>query len=156
MRKIKFGRPKSRKTRQVNIIAAFRRRKCLELRRDGKSLQAIADQMKMSVSSVWQTIQMGLAETIRPVSEELRELELQRLDWLLEKNKKGVDKGNVESVRAAVRIIEARAKMLGLNAPERHEVSGVGGSALSLVVDTRLVVDAPKADPSPSSDNPPA
>jgi len=141
MPKPKPKRPKSRKSRPANIIAHERRRRALEMRRDGKSLQSIADTLQMTVSSVWETIQVGLRETVRPASEELRELELQRLDRLTERNKAGVEKGKVPAILAAVRIVEARAKLLGLSAPDQHELKLPGGAVLSLLVDTRLVSD---------------
>lgn len=139
MSKPQRKKPNSRPTRKVNVIAADRRARALDMRREGMSLRAIAVKLGMNVSSVWETIQVGLAETVKPVSEELRELELQRLDHLLAKNKNAVNAGDTHAIRAQVRIIEARAKLLGLNAPEKHEHAGPGGMPLTLVVDTGLV-----------------
>lgn len=137
-------KPKKRSTRKRNVNAAFRRRKALEMRRDGFGLQAIATALGMAISSVHETITVGLAETVQPVSDEMRELELQRLDRLQQRNNKAVLAGNVDAIRVAVKIIEARAKLLGMNAPEKVEMSGPGGRPLSLVVDTGLVAEPVK------------
>lgn len=129
----------SRPTRKRNVRAVDRRARAMDMRRDGASLRAIATALGMSCAAVHETIQVGLRETIEPVSDELREMELQRLDVLWRKLQKGVNAGEADAIRAAVRVIDTRAKLLGMNAPDRHEHTGPGGAVLSLVVDTGLV-----------------
>lgn len=148
MRKTGTKKPK---TRPRNVQAVDRRRRAMEMRLAGASLQAIADALGMSVSSVHETIQVGLRESLQPASDELREMELQRLDVLWKSLQKGVKAGEADSVRAAVRVMEQRARLLGLYSSSRGDTpppAGAAGSPLSLVVDTMLVnVNAPPAAP---------
>lgn len=53
----------------------------------------------------------------------LRQMDLQRLDWLWKKIHNKIESEGIESpmVMAAVKIIERRAKLVGADAPTKHE-----------------------------------
>lgn len=110
------------------------RRVCYDLRLAGYSWERIAELAsvevgwKVSASTARRRIEEeGLART-QPAEEALRAQELDRLDrYLLEcedvasKAEKGSER--LAALDRALRIGERRAKLLGLDAPERSEVS---------------------------------
>jgi len=73
-------------------------------------------------------------ETIREPADEVRQLEIQRLDMILVGlSSKGLFKGNVPVVKAGILAMNRRAKLLGLDAPT--EINQRGGGSVQLVVD---------------------
>lgn len=59
--------------------------------------------------------------------EQLRQIELDRLDRLQSKLDPRVKRGEPQAILAALRVCERRAKMTGLDAAIRAEISGPGG-----------------------------
>lgn len=115
-----------------------------ELRARSFTYQQIADQLGMSKGHAYASVQRALRETIQEPAEELRQLELIRLDDLhraartvMEATHYVVDRGQVVEwagsplvddgpVLAAIdrmlRVQERRAKLLGLDAPQRVSI----------------------------------
>lgn len=106
--------------------------RALELRRDGRSQRAIAAVMKCSLGRVQDLLAEGLAAIPAENAEAVRSLELERLDQMLEglarpaqysdKGKLisgGMCDGEPTAVQAAVKIMDRRAKLLGLDAPTK-------------------------------------
>lgn len=102
---------------EVEQIAA-RRAKALELRKAGGSYRAIAAACGVDVATAWNDVHAELAELrTRTVltAEELRELELARLDRYLAKlEAKGIAQGDPRAINTAVGISKQRARLLGL------------------------------------------
>ncbi|MQY11433.1 hypothetical protein SRB5_15510 [Streptomyces sp. RB5] len=66
-------------------------------------------------------------------AEELRALENQRLDKLFfVAYRQAVKDGNLPAIDRALRIMERRARLLGLDQPARTEVTGAGGAAIEI------------------------
>ena len=73
-------------------------------------------------------------ETIREPADEVRQMEIQRLDMMLTGlASKGLFKGDVAAVKAGILLSARRAKLLGLDAPT--EINQRGGGNVQLVVD---------------------
>jgi hypothetical protein len=73
-------------------------------------------------------------ETIKEPADEVRQMEIQRLDMMLMGlAAKGMFKGNVQAVNAGLNVAARRAKLLGLDAPT--EINQRGGGNVQLVVD---------------------
>lgn len=106
---------------EVERIAA-RRVKALELRKAGGSYRAIAASLDCDVTTAWKDVQAELAalkQLSRDEAEDVRAIELQRLDqWMVGLNR-GAQQGDPRAVTALVRIAERRAKLLGLDAAAR-------------------------------------
>lgn len=109
--------PNARK--QSDAELAERDAKIWELRLQGHSLRAIGAAVGLSHPSVLAILEKGYAELIYPQVEEARAIELERLDELLVKLRPGIDSGDVQSIGAAVKIGDRRAKLLGLDAPTK-------------------------------------
>lgn len=66
-------------------------------------------------------------DTIREAADEVRQLEVERLDMILVGlADKGLFEGNVQVVNAAMPLMARRAKLLGLDAPTQIESTGDG------------------------------
>lgn len=116
------------------IEAAERRIQALDLRKAGLTYQAIADRLGFkSPASAKKTVDTALdemREIYREQAEQLIELECQRLDRLLQGLWLKAAGGNPRAVEAALKIMERRARLLGLDSAQKKELSGPGGQPL--------------------------
>lgn len=104
---------------------AEKRQKCLELRKCGGSFRYIAEQQNISLGLAHKYIADALSEInglIAQDAEQLRELELQRLDTATLAIAKLVRQGHLGAVDRWLRISERRSKLLGLDAPIQQQV----------------------------------
>lgn len=124
--------------------------KALDLRGEGKSYAKIADALGISKTRAHELVLEGLDELIvqsAESAEQVRTLELGRLDDLLDRlvvklslqrrevqAKSGlmvmVPDPNERTVDAILRVMERRAKLLGLDAPQ--EIVGAGGGPIQI------------------------
>jgi len=105
----------------------------LEMRRAGLGYRAIAAKMGLSKSQTHRLVKDGLADAIEQVagaSDELRAEEVDRLDAVLASVWPAARRGNLGAVDRVLRIMERRAKLLGLDAPEKREHSGPNGNPI--------------------------
>ena len=131
-------RPPRGRRGQVETIAE-RRTIALELRKAGGSYREIARQLSVDVHTAHADVAAELAalrETTIGRAEELRALELERFDRMVEGLWPQIRGGNPPAVSAAVRVSERRSRLLGLDEPTatKTEVSG----SLGVATDTRL------------------
>lgn len=119
------------------MIVNRRRAIAASMRRAGATWQQIADTAVFpdtgqpcyrpgtSRTVPYIDVKRGLEEATRDMAlevSEMRELESQRLDDLLLRLRPGIMLGDPKSINSAIRITEVRARLYGLNEPERHEV----------------------------------
>ncbi|HEX3052699.1 MAG TPA: hypothetical protein VHP83_18715 [Aggregatilineaceae bacterium] len=116
--------------------AAERRVKALDLRQSGLSYRKIAEQLEVDVATVFRDIKDSLAE-LKAVeeteAEELRIIEVARLDAILNAMYNKAINGDQGAVDRVLRIMERRAKLLGLDAPSKTDVTS-GGQPLTFKV----------------------
>jgi hypothetical protein len=114
---------KARKTDQVQAVD--RQRQALELRRAGLTFQQIARRLGYAhPAGAYHAVQRGLQTTLQEPADELRGLELERLDALHQAMWPRAIRGNVWAVDRVLSIMQRRARLLGLDAPRRLAVSG--------------------------------
>jgi hypothetical protein len=104
-----------------------RANQALELRIAGATYRQIAAQLGVSEKAAYYDVQDELARLdpiIHGRAERLRELENARLDRLHVALAAGIKAGRESAILATVRVMERRAKLCGLDAPERVQVSG--------------------------------
>jgi hypothetical protein len=120
--------------RLANQIASHDRKlQALELRKAGATFQAIADKLGYrGPSGAHKAVVSALRATLREPAEELRELELMRLDAMLLGLWRRAQAGEEKAVDRVLRIAERRARLLGLDAPARSELSGPQGKPVSV------------------------
>lgn len=112
------------KTSQNRLNAADKQRQALELRKAGKSLDAIAQEVGYnSPSGAFRAIVSGLRKTLQEPADEVRKMELERLDAMLEATWEFAMTGKPEAVDRVLKIMERRAKYLGLDAPKEINIS---------------------------------
>lgn len=115
------------KTSKVDIDAAARRLRAIELRRAGLSYRAIGEQLGCDPSAAYRHVAAEL-EALRGAcaeeAKELRELELDRLDLYLRAIMPKVLAGDTKAVNVALGIGKRRAELTGLDAPVKIEQTG--------------------------------
>jgi hypothetical protein len=110
-----------------NVIDKERR--VLELRRAGVTYDQIAQEVGYSnASGAYHAFTRALKRTLNNAgSEELRELEVDRLDRLQRFAWAQAAQGNLRAIETILRIMQRRARLLGLDAPIKQEVTTYEG-----------------------------
>jgi DNA-binding CsgD family transcriptional regulator len=124
------------------VVIADRRLKAIRLRRDGKTMREIADILGCST----QTISTDISHTLKKLvalnaaeTAEFRELELARIDSLLEVLIPRSLAGNLWACDRVLTCISMRSKLLGLDRPVKHEITGEIGVEHTHSVDDQLM-----------------
>jgi hypothetical protein len=107
--------------------AALRRQEALELRVQGKSYRRIGEALGVSGKTAHGDITKALADLAakeQHLTREMRQLDLARIDKGIAGLTPAYEAGDPKAVTAMVRLLERRAKLLGLDAPSRSLVGG--------------------------------
>ena len=113
------GRKTSPETAEAKVRAA----KALELRMEGKTFEAIAVEAGYnSKQAAYDAVKRALDSITREPAQELIKLDLERLDVLWQIQYLTAQSGDVQAMAACMKIMERRAKLLGLDAPVKQEV----------------------------------
>lgn len=104
---------------------AERRKRALDLRLTGATLAEIAETNECSIATVHQDIRKCLSDIPKSSADELRKQEVARLDKLQQACWQDAIHGDLAAIDRALKVIDRRAKMLGLDAPQQVEVTGV-------------------------------
>jgi len=122
------------------IETAERERKALELRKAGATFDQIAEQCGYAdKSGAFYAIKRALSDIVPPAVEELRTLDSERLDRLLLSVWKQALDGDLKAVDRALRILDQRARLLGLNAPVQVGLNGEVVTYTYVGVDVKAV-----------------
>ncbi len=136
-------------TRPNHVVAKERQRKAFELRKAGVTLQRIGDEMGISRQAVHKLIKREMQELNKlnaQDAEELRCVELERLDVMILALWDKVRDGDVAAIKAAVDIGKRRASLQGLDAPVQTEVDlGITVSRAEIDEARRKVLKAAQA-----------
>jgi len=134
----------------MTVSVEQQRMKALDLRGEGKSYRKIADALGIDVHRAHTLVIEALDELMvqsTESAEQVKVLELQRLDDLLDRllmkmalqrremltangQKVQVPNPDENTVAAILKVMERRAKMLGLDAPQ--EIVGAGGGPVQI------------------------
>lgn len=99
-------------------------RDALELRRAGLDYQSIAEQVGYAnKSGAFKAVQAALRRGFVEPASDLRDLEAERLDRLQAAVWPAALRGDTKAIDRVLRISDQRAKLLGLNAPTRTDVT---------------------------------
>jgi hypothetical protein len=118
---------RSHRPRGEDAKKRARANQALELRIAGATYRQIAAQLGVSEKAAYYDVQDELGRLdpiIHGQAERLRELEAARLDRLNVALAPGIKAGTPGAIFAAVKVMERRAKLCGLDAPTKLEVSG--------------------------------
>lgn len=107
------------KTRPAQIRTEERQAEALRLRKRGVTFEEIAHQVGYATpSGAYEAVKSAMAKTLREPADELRQLELARLDSMLEAIIEKVLSGDLDAIGTALRISERRSRLLGLDRRE--------------------------------------
>jgi hypothetical protein len=115
-----------RKTQPRSLEAASWHRQAVELRTQGRTYVQIAEALQVSTSAAHKAVADYLEQTravSREAAEEVRRLELDRLDRVLAVVGPMAEGGDLQAVDRLLRIQERRASLLGLDAPRAQLVA---------------------------------
>lgn len=102
---------------------AERKRNALELRLAGASYRDIAQALGISPATAMQDCKEALADIPMQQADEMRTVELSRLDRLQRAVWPKAVKGDLQAVDRAIKIIDRRAKLFGLDAPQQVQIT---------------------------------
>lgn len=124
------------RTSPVNIVAKDRQRTALELRTAGWNFRRIAAELGVSVGAAHKAVDTAfqqLRQDAKESTETLVAVETERLDTALAAIWPQVEAGDLPAIDRLVKLADRRARLLGLDAPTRHELGGLaGGQALKI------------------------
>lgn len=113
-------------TSERRLAAIEKQRRALELRKSGVSFPQIAQELGYSgPSSAYGAVQSAIRRVLQEPAEEVVRLELARLDEMLFAVWDAVCGGDTQAIASAIRIMERRAKYLGLDAPTKVDITSL-------------------------------
>jgi hypothetical protein len=120
-----------KKTSPLTVAAKAKAAKALELRMEGKTFDAIAEELGYAgKQGAYDAVKRSLDAITREPAESLLRLDLERLDAMWGIHYLNAQAGDVQALAACMKIMERRAKMLGLDAPEKREIEATVQSGL--------------------------
>jgi hypothetical protein len=110
------------------VETAEQSRRCYELKLAGWSHNRIADELKISHGTVQNRIDAHIALRVQPLADELRAVMVDRLDLCIERLHDQIQDDEAahrlaRNIEVLVKVEERRAKLLGVDAPERVEAT---------------------------------
>jgi len=126
----------SNKTSKRIIEATEKQAKAVRLRIEGYTHQQIADKLGYEGrQGACDAVQAALKKTLKEPADDYRKLELERLDMMFQAIWDDVTNGKVNKIDRALKIMERRSKLLGLDAPIKGQIDGdIGLTAVIMQV----------------------
>ena len=110
----------------ARVARATRKAKALQMRRAGISVEVIAAHLKVHPRTVYTWLRDALAAIPREEANELRLLELDRLDAIFRGLFPDAVAGDVRAAEACLKVMERRARLLNLDAAHTAGLEQVG------------------------------
>jgi hypothetical protein len=127
------------------LLIANRRRRVVELRRDGMSLESIADTIRSEFELPNYCKQRSHDDVLAALSgankltatevAAYRKIEEMRLDYMFSKLLPGIEASDVKSIDAGVKVCHRKARLLGLDAATQAMVEDTVQEELNAVLD---------------------
>lgn len=145
--KLTLVKPKTHRRGQQAVAstqARLNEKRAIDLRQAGMDYREIAEALDVSVSVAYEYVERVLALTAqnRENAEQVRTLELERLDKMQSRLWSRVLAGDHGADYLILKIMERRASYLGLNAPQRTEVTGADGGPIEVSMSARAALAA--------------
>ena len=119
-------------TSPSTIDAKLRAAKALEMRMEGMKFDDIAAELGFSGrQGAYDAVSRELKAITREPAEEVLRLDLERLDKMWGIHYLNAQAGDAMALSSCMRIMERRARLLGLDAPSKNEVTGKDGSPIA-------------------------
>lgn len=111
------------KTGKKAIARTERQAKALELRKAGETYETIGKAIGTNASGAWEVVYRALLRVVKEPGEAVLKLELSRLDALARACWGPAIEGDYQAIATWLRIAERRAKLLGLDAAQKHTIT---------------------------------
>lgn len=112
-----------KKTSPETIENAERKAKAVELRKEGRTFEEIAQECGYnSRQAAYEAVKSCIDAIIEEPARDLLKLDLERLDKMFGIHYLNAQAGDVMALNGCLRIMERRARLLGLDAPVKQEV----------------------------------
>ena len=111
--------------RKRSMERADRVLQATELRRAGASYEEIGRALGISKQNAHRLVTRALAKALRDHAEHIRIIEEERLDKIQRAAWPAAMRGEVVAINTVLRVMERRAKMLGLDAPTQTTANTV-------------------------------
>lgn len=119
---------------QRQLDALERQMTALKRRMSGNTYESIAKELGYATAGgAHKAVMAALKKTLQEPSDEMRALEVGRLDELLVTH--WPNRKQPQITDRILRIMERRAKLLGLDAPAKTELTGSDGGGLKVIVE---------------------
>lgn len=115
------------------LVARHKERDVFRLRSAGKTYAEISRELKIPIGAVAKCVSRVVRRLIQETDQSakhLRAFELARLDSWLSTLSDKIDSGDCKAIETALKIIERRHKLLGLDAPDKSAVVQVNWADL--------------------------
>jgi len=115
------------KTAPQRIVAAERADVIIKMRKAGATFKECAAAVGVSIPHAYNVCKHYLDELIKSCTlnrEEMRKLECERLNHLLDKLQPRINDGDVNAIAEARKLSESYRRLYGLDEPAKQEVSG--------------------------------
>lgn len=134
---VKSRKPRERKqkTRSTDVERRELVRDAVELRIRGLEFADIAARQGCDVSTAYRRVQAGMRDTLeltKPAADQLRAEHNARLGRYLDALSSKAQSGDMQAIDRAIKILERLAKLNGLDAPSKQEITGVDGGPLDI------------------------
>ena len=147
---VKRAKPKRKKSMGESLTSPRRikaveekQANALEYRKMGYSYAQIAEALGYKTAQgAYCAIQSALTRIIREPAEEVLTIELERLDAMFAKPYQNAINGDLMAIGACLNIMNRKAKLLGLDAPAKQEITGKGGAPLAAPTVSKEDVEA--------------
>jgi hypothetical protein len=128
----------------VRRIAAIERQvKALEYRKMGLNYAQIATKLEMASHQVaWNTVNSALRRMLQEPADSVRRIELERLDAMFVVPYGNALRGDMQAIDTCLKLMQRRAKLLGIDAPEKKELTGADGAPLDLTPTVIIIGDS--------------
>lgn len=138
-----------RETAKSMTLAKQRENDALAMRTRGCTYDQISTALGISRQGAADCVKRALAalkSDTEEKAEEVRDLELRRLDRMLQIAESAAESGDISAIDRVLRIQERRSKYLGLDAPARAEIKSETTARVDLgVLDDRKLDDLERA-----------
>lgn len=115
-------------TRPATLLAKERAAQAVKLRIGGASFPQIAAQLGYnSTQSAFDAVKRTLQQTLREPADELRSVDSERLDALWHQAFSKALDGDLPAQQACLKILDRRAKLLGLDMPQKNTYTDADG-----------------------------
>lgn len=143
----KAGRPKGQPPKQETID---REQEVVKLRRGGLTFDLIGQRLGIHPTTAHKAYERALTRVVKEDVDAIRDLETERLDLAQSAIWGKVLQGDNPSIQSLIRIMERRAKLLGLDQPTRIQAEVISYDANSIEAELARIYAATQTQPANS------